>query len=393
LTAAIGACHWGPRRCIFCLNVSIDAAAGIVSRTLKAMTIWVLALVLTAIACATLYYAGAGRTVNAGASVIDATTAHFRAQSQAIETDAAAGRLGASEATAAKGELARELIRLKGETAEAPMRGGRAAVWVPVILVAVLSLGTYWFLGRPDLPAEPLADRAAETGAGLSLESAIKTIETRLAADPNDLRGWQVIAPAYMQLGRYADAVAALRKVNALAPPTADSLTNLGEALMMENKGSIAGEPLQLFRQAAALDPKHVRSRYYIAGEETRTGDYAAAARDWTALLALGKGDEPWVVTAKNGLAYANAELHPGASAPAPPNGAQIAAMVDGLDARLKAQGGSIDEWTQLVRSRMVQGDMAAAQTAYDAARQAYPDPKARTELDVLAADNGLVAK
>ena len=61
--------------------------------------------------------------------------------------------------------------------------------------------------GRPDLPAEPLAQRAAETGAGLDLNTAIKTIETRLAADPSDLRGWQVIAPAYMQLGRYADAV------------------------------------------------------------------------------------------------------------------------------------------------------------------------------------------
>jgi cytochrome c-type biogenesis protein CcmH len=356
------------------------------------MTIWLLALLLTAIACATLYYAGAGRTVNAGASVIDATTAHFRAQLQAIDADAAAGRLGASEALAARGELARELIRLKSETADAPAIGGKAAVWVPVVLVAVLALGTYYFIGRPDLPAEPLADRAAETGAGISLDAAIKTIEARLAANPGDLRGWQVIAPAYMQLGRYADAAKALRKVNELAPPTADSLTNLGEALMMESNGSVVGEPLDMFRQAAALDPKHVRSRYYIAGEETRTGDYSAAVRDWTALLALGKGDEPWVVTAKNGLALANAGLHP-ESAPPAPNEAQIAAMVDGLDARLKAQGGSIDEWTQLVRSRLVQGNTSAAQLAYDAARKAYPDSKVRTELDVLAADNGLVAK
>ena len=30
--------------------------------------------------------------------------------------------------------------------------------------------------------------------------------------------------------------------------------------------------------------------------------------------------------------------------------------MVDGLDARLKAQGGSIEDWTKLVRSRLVQG-------------------------------------
>ena len=52
---------------------------------------------------------------------------------------------------------------------------------------------------------------------------------------------------------------------------------------------------MELFKAAAALDPKHVRSRYYVAGEETRLGDYADAARDWTALLALGKGDEPWV--------------------------------------------------------------------------------------------------
>jgi cytochrome c-type biogenesis protein CcmH len=99
------------------------------------------------------------------------------------------------------------------------------------------------------------------------------------------------------------------------------------------------------------------------------------------------------MTTARNGLDFANAELHPQTSQPAPPNSAQIAAMVDGLDARLRSQGGTIDEWTQLVRSRMVEGRMADAQTAYDAARKAYPDPKVRTELDVLAADNGLVAK
>jgi cytochrome c-type biogenesis protein CcmH len=356
------------------------------------MTIWLLALILTAIACATLYYAGAGRTVNAGASVMDATTAHFRAQLQAIDADAAMGRLGVAEAIAAKGELAREMIRLKSETPAAPGADGKAAVWVPLLLIAALAVGTYAYLGRPDLPAEPLAQRAAETGSGLNLDQAVKTIEARLAVDPNDLRGWQVIAPVYMQLGRYADAVKALRKANELAPPTADSKADLGEALMMQNGGSIVGEPLQLFRDAVALDPRHVRSLYYVAGEETRTGDYVSAVRDWTALLALGKGDEPWVTTARDGLAYATAQLHP-QSTPAPVNGAQIAAMVDGLDARLKAQGGTIDEWTQLVRSRLVQGDTAAAQAAYEQARKAYPDAAVRTELDVLAADSGLVAK
>jgi len=357
------------------------------------MTIWLLAILLTAIACAALYYAGARSTVNAGASVLDATTAHFRAQLEAIEKDAAVGRLGPTEATAAKGELARELIRLKSEAAESASTGGRVVVLVPIALVAVLSLGTYWYLGRPDLPAEPLAQRAAATADGLSLDKAIETIEARLKTNPNDLRGWQVIAPVYMQMGRYADAANALRKVNALAPPTADSKADLAEAVMMQNGGSIAGEPLQLFRDAVAIDPNHMRSLYYVASEETRTGDYVAAARDWSALIKLGKGDEPWMTTARNGLDFAKAELNPQASQAAPPNSEQIAAMVDGLDARLRSQGGSIDEWTQLVRSRMVEGRMADARAAYDAARKAYPDPKVRTELDVLAADNGLVAQ
>src|SRR3982751_5612236 len=159
------------------------------------MTIWLLALVLTAIACATLYYAGAGRTVNAGASTLDAMTDHYRAQLNAIESDIAAGRLGDAEATAAKGELARELIRLKGEATDRMASGSKTAVWAIIGVVAALSLATYWHLGRPDLPAQRLAERAGETGAGVDLNTAIATIEARLTKDPNDVRGWQVVAP------------------------------------------------------------------------------------------------------------------------------------------------------------------------------------------------------
>lgn len=355
------------------------------------MTIWLFALLLTAIACATLYYAGAGRRVNAATGPVDATQAHFRAQLRAIETDAAMGRLGAAEAVAAKGELAREVMRHKAD--DAPKGSTKLAVWVPVLLVAAISLGTYAWLGRPDLPAAPLASRDAAAEGEVTIEDAIKTIEARLEQTPDDIRGWTVIAPAYMQMGRYADAVNALRKVNELAAPTADTLTDLAEALMMEKNGSVEGEPLELLQRAYALDPTHVRSLYYIAGEETRAGQYEAAIRDWNALLQLSKGGEPWVVTAQNGLAYAQQGLNPNAAASAEPDQPQIDAMVDGLSARLLSEGGTIDEWTQLVRSRMVQGRMDDAQAAYDAARKAYPDAAERNELDVLAADNGLVAR
>lgn len=356
------------------------------------MVFWILVIIVTAIAGAALYYGARERTVNASGPVIpDLATDHFRLQLREIEADTGSGRLGEAEAQAARGELARELLRLQGEragkAAGAPQRRS-ALLPLSVLLAAVLAIGTYSFLGSPQLPSLPLATRPAEPPVEINLDDAILRIEAQLAKTPDDLRGWTVIAPAYMQLGRFADAARALRRVIELGGATADNETDLGEALMLANGGSAAGEPLELYRSAAARDQKHVRSRYYLASEATRAGDYENAVALWNELLALAKGGEPWVEAAKGGLAEAEAGLG-GASQP---DAAAIGDMVEALAARLAAQGGTIEEWTRLVRSRLVLGQTELAQADYDAARRAYPDAAARTELDVLAADSGLVA-
>lgn len=350
---------------------------------------WVLAIAVTAVACAALYYAGVRQTVNAATPGLDgALTDHFRLQLSEIDADIASGRLGEAEAEAARGEVARELLRAKA-TASAKASGTsfRPVVAAAVAATALVSLGAYALLGRPDLPAVPLSGRPA---AEMSLEDAVARIEAQLTQTPDDLRGWSAIAPAYMQLGRFADAERAFRRVIELDGATADSETDLAEAIMMKQDGSVAGEPLSLLQSAAGRDPSHVRSRFYLAGEATRAGEYQAAIRQWNELIALAEGDEPWLATARNGLAVAAEALNTGNALP---DAADIEAMVEGLAARLASEGGTMAEWTQLVRSRLVLGQTEEAQTAYDAARAAYPDPAVRTELDVLAADNGLIAQ
>lgn len=348
---------------------------------------WLLAIVVTAIACAALYYAAAGRPVNAAAgNVDDATTAHYRLQLREIETDIASGRLSAAEAQAARAEMARELIRLKGEAARTAATVGRPVLILAIGATAVLALGGYAMLGRPDLPASPLAGRPIET---MTLEDAVARIEQQLTRTPDDLRGWTAIAPAYMQQQRFADAEQAYRRIIALDGASADRETDLGEAIMMKQGGSAAGEPLTLFRRAAARDPEHVRSRFYLAGEATRVGEFQSAIAQWNELIDRAAGDEPWLAAAQSGLAAAEQGL---AGGDGQPDAADIRNMVEGLAARLASEGGSIDEWTQLVRSRLVLGETDLAQQAYEAARAAYPEASARTELDVLAADNGLVA-
>ncbi len=349
---------------------------------------WVLAIVVTAVACAALYYAAAGRTVNAGAGAVDdATSAHYRLQLKEIDSDIASGRLGEAEGTAARGEMARELIRLKGEAKNlAGDAQQRPALLIAIGATVVLAFGAYALLGSPNLPSAPLADRPLTD---MTLDEAVARIESQLTRTPDDLRGWVAVAPAYMQLGRFAEAERAFRRIIELDGANADRETDLAEAIMMKQDGAVAGEPMTLLQSAAARDPQHVRSRFYLAGEATRLGEFQSAIAQWNALIAMAKGDEPWLATARNGLDTATAGLN--GETPSP-NTDDIAAMVEGLSTRLESQGGSIAEWTQLVRSRLVLGQVAEAQTAYDAARNAYPDAAVRTELDVLAADNGLVA-
>jgi cytochrome c-type biogenesis protein CcmH len=380
------AIHKGVCACTFGQNAPIGAAHPL-SESSTSILFWVLTIAVTAIACAALYYAAAARPVNATAGAVDdATAAHFRLQLKELDADIASGRLGEAEGLAARGEMARELIRLKTEGgAKAGGDQPRVPFAIAVAAIALLAFGAYGVLGNPDLPSAPLANRPPE----MTLEQAVARIEAQLTRTPDDLRGWQAIGPAYMQLQRFAEAERAFRRAIELGGATADAETNLAEAIMMKQGGSVAGEPLTLLQSAAARDPTHVRSRFYLAGEATRVGDYEAAVDQWNALLALARGDEPWVQTARAGLATATAGLN----GEVMPGDDEIAAMVAGLQARLESAGGTVAEWTQLVRSHLVLGQVAEAQSAYDKARAAYPDAAQRSELDVLAADNGLVAK
>jgi cytochrome c-type biogenesis protein CcmH len=68
-----------------------------------------------------------------------------------------------------------------------------------------------------------------------------------------------------------------------------------------------------------------------------------------------------------------------------------IRGMVDGLAARLDAQGGSLDEWQRLIRSLIALGQPDRAAAALGKARTALAqDPAATERLDALARDLGV---
>ena len=58
-------------------------------------------------------------------------------------------------------------------------------------------------------------------------------VEAHLESKPDDGRGWEVVAPVYLRLGRFEDAVKARRNALRLNGASADREADLGEALMV----------------------------------------------------------------------------------------------------------------------------------------------------------------
>ncbi|NGP18711.1 c-type cytochrome biogenesis protein CcmI [Devosia aurantiaca] len=347
-----------------------------------------IAIAVTAVACAALFYAAAGREVNAAIPKSGETNNHFKLLLAGIDADVASGKLGPDQALAARAELAREVLRSKGDQRAEAKPLSQGTVLVGLAAVAALSLGLYAVLGHPDMPAQPLAERTDVAAQNLDLDAAIAQIETRLAADPGDVRGWTVVAPAYVQLGRFDDAAEAYRRVIALSGPTAELQTDLAEALLLGAGETGSDEALQLLQSAVASDPAHVRSRLYLAAEYMRLGRYAEAVPLWSAVLDTANGDEAWLPAARQGLAVAQND---GVDTTTEDQQQMISGMVTGLSDRLATEGGTVEEWTQLVRAYIVLDDLDNAQAAYDDAVAAYPAAFDRGELDTLALGAGLV--
>jgi len=381
------------------------------------MILWSAIFILAAIVAVAMFFAGRRGIPDSEQFGQASSEEQFRVQLTEIEADAKFSRLNPAEAEAAKAEIARELMRQRAadaaDAADADAAGVQMvprekflnfAIPATSAFVAVLAIGVYMLLGSPEQPSVPYADHiAAVEKTQAEFGNAITRVEQQLKTNPDNVRGWSVIAPAYMQARRYQDAANAFRKILQLSTPTAEMKTNLAEALMMVNNGQITPEVTSLLQSAADMDETNVRARFYLAGEATRAGEWDNAIARWNKLIGMAGGGEPWLKIAEEGLAVATARgVTPAAAQQAASDQTQPASgtssqsdaiknMVEGLSARLMDKGGTLEEWTRLVRSQLVLGETAKARKSYLLARAAYPDATQRSKLDDMAAQAGIL--
>ena len=325
----------------------------------------------------------------------------YQAQLAEIDRDVDRGQLAQSEAAAVRAEAARRLIAASAsEAAGAPggddLKRRRVAAVLILIAIPLTALGAYGLLGRPDLPDAPLAERKADVASPAALEEAIAKIEAHLAATPDDARGWRVLAPVYMRMGRYDDAANAFRQLLRLEGENGGRRADYGEALVAAAGGVVTSDARAAFDKALTETPGLQRARFYLALAVEQDGDTKKAIEQYQSLLDDSKGDTPWANVAKSRLARLKGE-------PAPPTVSSglegmsadqqqmVRGMVERLATRLAKSGGGAEEWARLIRAYSVLHENDKAKETLAAARTALAnDGKAGAGLDSLARDLGL---
>jgi cytochrome c-type biogenesis protein CcmH len=345
----------------------------------------------------------------------------YRDQLDEIERDRTSGLIGDSEADAARVEISRRLLAAAdssekpGSTVNpSPVWRRRAAALIALLVLPAMAAAFYIRQGSPQLPGAPLAGRLDAPLENRSIESMVAQVEAHLEKNPSDGQGWQVVAPVYMRMGRFNDAVRARAQTIRLLGATADREADLGEAQVAAANGVVTADAKATFERALKADGANLKAQYFTGLAAEQDGRTEDAARIWRAMIERAPPNAPFRALIQQSLARVEpkslesktaAAIEPKAPQPGPTQEDMAAAqqmtpdqrqemirgMVDRLAERLKTDSSDFEGWLRLVRAYAVMGDKEKAREAFVSARSTIgDDADKRKRLDDLAKGLGI---
>ncbi len=350
----------------------------------------------------------------------------YQARLEEIDRDLELGRIGNDEAAAARAEEARRLIKAVEQkpVPTHPLDGGKVKVLIfaVVVLVPLASLALYRFAGQPEYRDQQLAERMKASPEQQSVEELLAKAQTHLAKNPDDAKGWEVVAPILMRLGKYQEATTAIENIIRLKGEDADRLSALAETLIYRSGGMITADARGLLEKALQLEPENNKARFYMALALQQENRFAEARAAWNAIIADNADNQQMVSIARQQLAMMESgnrqtgdNLSGGATGDSPGNAPgnptreqvedaagmdagsrteMIEGMVAQLREKLKDDPSNKKGWQRLFRSYGVLGRKEDMKSALDEARKAFAgDPEFLEYLAMIEAQLNKGAK
>lgn len=402
------------------------------------MPFWITAIGLTLIIGTFLLLAlFRGRTGAVSPAAFDLQV--YRDQLAEVDRDLARGVLSEADADRVRTEVSRRILAADAQVQAEKSGTQRRDPW-PIVTAAILiatllggSAALYLSIGNPGYPDLALQDRIEAARQSLEERPSQAAFEAQLppaqpaeadpdflklvqelraavAERPDDLRGHELLARNEATLLNFNAAYRAQAQVILLKQDTATSFdyTQLADLMIRAAQGYVSPEADAALRDALARDPNNGFARYYTGLMLSQNGRPDATFRIWRDLLETGPEAAPWIAPIRariDDLAWF-AGVDYTAPAPTGPTAedidaaeevsaedrsAMINAMVAGLADRLANEGGTPQEWAQLISAYGVLGEIEKADLVWTEAQSVFAaTPEALAPITAAARAAGI---
>jgi len=378
-----------------------------------------------------------GRSGDISAAAFDLQV--YRDQLAEVDRDLARGVLSQEDAARVQVEISRRILaadaqvqhEISGTEQNKSIRHIGLAICSALLLLG--SFGMYQAIGNPGYPDLGLSDRkdlARETMANRPSQADFEAqLPTRTLPDidpdfaklldqlraavkdrPDELRGHVLLARNEATVQNFKAAYLAQQRVIELKGDDASSFdyVQLADMMIRAAQSYVSPDAEAALREALARDPNNGFARYYSGLMMSQNGRPDMTFRVWRDLLETGPENAPWIAPIRariDDLAWiAGVDYTPPASRgpsaedveaaeslSAENRAEMIQSMVAGLAERLGTEGGTPQEWAQLIGAYGVLGDLDKARIVWREAQDVFADsPEALEAIRTAAERAGL---
>lgn len=161
-----------------------------------------------------------------------------------------------------------------------------------IVLTVTVAAGIYNLVGSPGVPSGRAGDMASNGGDLPGMDQAIRSLEERLAGNPDDVEGWKMLGRTHAAMSNFSGAVSAFEKAMELeGGQVAQTMIDLALAITNRDQSQIAGRSADLVENALALDPASQAALFYAGMAAANRNDLELAADRWERLLGMNPPD------------------------------------------------------------------------------------------------------
>ena len=206
----------------------------------------------------------------------------YREELDKLEADRSAGTVDVDNYEQAHAEMRQRLFQDTDEADDHAVMGSPKKTIIGICLfVALLSAGFYFYLGDANRIAEKNAERPMTQE---SVEKMVAEFAAKMEKEPDNLRGWAMLARSYRILGRNAEAAKAYARAGSFVDSDPQLLADYADVLAANADGNFAGKPQQLINKALTLDPNNLLALWLSGTAAFNAQNYKAAVQSWEKL-------------------------------------------------------------------------------------------------------------